>query len=550
MSNKSFIRLKTALTGLLATAFLLAGGAAFGQAEITVGTGSGPAGGTAVTSVDWVEGNNVSELQIEILYDDSVLTPQNDGGSPANVNGCLSGLSSPHSDSAFTSCVIASAGRVVLTIHSNFTLNLLNTTNVGTITWDIAGGATVPSTETLTANELDVTLTDGTNPTPGTTFTANDGQVDVVDLTAVLNVQPANINFPATENGTSSAAQSFTISNDGTDGIDMQVSGVSLATGTHFSISANTCPATPFTLSDGESCTYDAVFSPTAIGNFNDTVTVTSDAGSVTNDTVALSGEGTAGPAANLVINPASYDFGDVLTGETASQTFTVSNNGESGSEASIDTITAPAGDFTVTGGTCNAGSTTLSDGASCTIDLEFAPAADGAQSGNLTVDGTDTINSSSVQASAAVDGNGVTEARFSSTPAPGAVNMGIAPVGGSLNLSVVITNQGNANLDVTCGSLTDPDGVFTLNPDPANFSGIAPDGTAQFDVSCDVPEQNTYSASLSCTSNDPDNASFTYDFTCSARPVVVSTMQPWGLVVLTLIMLAVGGFSIRFFRA
>lgn len=547
-NNINFSRLKVAMSGFLASTFLLAGSVAFAQAEITVGTGSGPAGGSAVTSIDWVEGNNVSELQIEILYDDAVLTPQADGDTPPNVNGCLDGLSSPHADSAFTACVIASPGRVVLTIHSNFTLDTFATTNVGTITWDIAGGATVPSTEVLTANETDVTLADNSNPDPATTFTANDGAVNIVDVSAILNVQPANINFPATENGTSSAAQAFTISNDGSDGIDLQVSNVALATGTHFSISANSCAGTSFTLSDGQSCTFNAVFSPTAIGNFNDTVTVTSDAGQVNNDQVALSGEGTAGPAATLDVAPASHDYGDVLTGDSATFTFTVSNTGETGSSLDIDAIGLGGGtDFSISGGTCSVGDT-LADGDSCTVAVDFAPATDGAQSDTLTVDGTDTVNSTSVSDSAALDGNGVTEARFSSDPAPGAVNMGLAPPGGSLNQTVVVTNEGNANLTVNNCTLNDPDGLFSITPDPIDFN-IAPDGSDSFAVSCDVPEPGSFSASLSCDTNDPNNATVSYTFTCNGQILEIPTMQPWGLVLLTMLMLMIGGLSIRYFR-
>jgi len=527
---------------------LIFAGSAFAQ-EMSVGTASGQPGGQATVSVDWTGDGTVDNITVWFEFDQTVITPQVSG--PNNdVVGCLDGLPASHTG-ILTTCrnPAATPQRIVLVISDQAAAGSFPTTNVGNITFDIAGGATTGTTEPITVSVQEATdssLVDVTG-----SVAESDGSVDIVDLSAVLNVQPPSINFPATENGSSSATQTITISNDGSDGIGMTVSSVSLATGTHFSVSPNSCAALPFTLSDGQSCTYDAVFSPTAIGDFNDTVTVTSDAGQVTNDQVALSGEGTSGPAANLAINPTSHDYGDVLTGETASFSFTVSNNGESGSSASIDTITPPAGDFTVTGGTCNAGSTTLANGASCTIVLEFAPAADGAQSGDLVVDGTDTVNSTALQVTSAIQGTGVTEARLAANPAPGTVNMGVIPIGGTLDQTVTLTNEGNAPLDVSCGSLNDPAGVFTLNPDPADFTGIAQDDASeQFEVSCTVPDQNTYTATLSCTSNDADNASFSYEFSCTARPLVVPTMQPWGLVVLTLIMLLVGGFSIRFLRA
>lgn len=526
---------KNTVVAAFALSALIFGTAAVAQPNITVGNETVQQAGTVFVPVSFENDGTVVGMNFEIHYDDAVF-PSVDVATDCNGNDMSPGG---------VTCTNPSPG-VISVVVATFPLNAIASTTIGNIGFT-ADAAAPFAVSPLTIENVSMSDAAAGAVTPDQ---LNDGSIEVVDVASVLNVQPANINFPATENGTSSSAQVFTISNDGSDGIDLEVTGVALATGTEFSISANTCAATPFTLSDGESCTYDAVFSPTAIGNFNDTVTVTSDAGQTTNDTVALSGEGTAGPAANLAISPASHDYGDVLTGETSTQSFTVTNNGDSGSEADIDTITPPAGDFSVTGGTCSAGSTTLADGASCTIVLEFAPAADGAQSGDLVVDGTDTVNSTSLQATAAIQGTGVTEARFSSNPAPGTVNLGVVPIGGSLNQTVTITNEGNANLDVSCGSLNDPDGVFTLTPDPADFTGIAPDATEQFEVGCTVPDQATYTATLSCSSNDPDNAEFTYEFSCTARPLVVPTMQPWGLVVLTLLMLAVGGFSIRFFRA
>lgn len=371
--------------------------------------------------------------------------------------------------------------------------------------------------------------------------------LDVVDVSAVLNVQPANINFPATENGTSSSAQAFTISNDGTDGIDMEVSDVSLATGTHFSISPNTCATPTFTLSDGDSCTYDAVFSPAAIGNFTDTVTVTSNAGQVTNDQVELSGEGTAGPAGDITLS-ADHMFGELLTDEeTAQHTFTATNDTIDGSAVDIDTVSL-SGDtmhFTIVNDGCDG--TSLASGESCPVTVEFAPTADGNDfTLTLTVSGQDG-NGDTRSDTATATGSGVSEARFATDPGP-SINLGTTEPGGSLNRNVVISNEGNAELTVSCGALEGDDpGQFSVSATPTSVAAGA--SADPFTVSCDVPDVGSISATLSCTTNDPDNNPVVYEFSCSARPLVIPTMQPWGLVLLTMLMLMVGGLSIRYFR-
>jgi hypothetical protein len=534
------------VSALVALTFV---GSAIGQ-EISAGNAGGPPGGTAEVSVDWTGDGTVDNITVWFDFDETVITPQVSGANN-DVVGCLDGVPSSHTG-ILTTCrnPTATPGRIVLVIsnQSGGSVTSLPTTNIGSFTFDIAGGATAPSTETVTVDVQEATDSSLTDVTAS--VSESNGEVSVQDVTAVLNVQPPSISFGNQEVSTTSSAQQVTISNDGTDGIDMQVSDVSLATGTDYILANGTCGTTPFTLADGASCTVDVSFNPQSIANnITDTLNVTSDAGSVTNDAVALEGNGVAGPGATLDLTPASFDFGDELTGSGSSTTtFTVTNNGDSGSNLSIDTIAISGGDFTVSGGSCSAGTTELGAGASCTIEVEFAPAADGAQSETLSVDGTDTVNSTSLSDSASLDGEGVTQPILSSTPAPGAVNIGTAVIGGSVSRTVTLANDGNAPLDVTCGSPTgDPE--ITITPDPANFTGIAGGASDSFEVQCDTPEQATYTATLACTSNDPDNPEFTYEFSCTGRPLVVPTMQPWGLAALALLMLIVGGFSIRFFR-
>jgi hypothetical protein len=554
LSPKGKVASATASLALAAClAFALPFGSAFGQPDLNLQNTTSNSPGSADILFDFTNNTpaDVCGISVCIVFDPTEVTN-------VDLSSCLDGVPEPHGSSTFSACELETGGgecdgqgfpvnETIRLALVDFAETIDDFSGAGPITVDIASGLSTGSTVTLTNNIVEVLDCSGGDITPGA-FT--DAEIGIVEDTAVLNVQPPSINFGNQEINTTSSAQQVTISNDGTDGIDMQVSDVSLATGTDYILANGTCGTTPFTLADGASCTVDVSFNPQSIANnITDTLNVTSDAGSVTNDAVALEGNGVAGPGATLDLTPASFDFGDELTGSGASTTtFTVTNNGDSGSNLSIDTIAISGGDFTVSGGSCSAGTTELGAGASCTIEVEFAPAADGAQSETLSVDGTDTVNSTSLSDSASLDGEGVTQPILSSTPAPGAVNIGTAVIGGSVSRTVTLANDGNAPLDVTCGSPTgDPE--ITITPDPANFTGIAGGASDSFEVQCDTPEQATYTATLACTSNDPDNPEFTYEFSCTGRPLVVPTMQPWGLAALALLMLIVGGFSIRFFR-
>lgn len=87
-----------------------------------------------------------------------------------------------------------------------------------------------------------------------------------------------------------------------------------------------------------------------------------------------------------------TYPFGSVST--TATQTFTLSNTGLG--SFTISSITVPktnggAGTYSVSGGTCAAGTTVLLTGQSCTVAVSFSSPTNSATNATLTVGGTGT---------------------------------------------------------------------------------------------------------------------------------------------------------------
>ncbi len=102
-----------------------------------------------------------------------------------------------------------------------------------------------------------------------------------------------------------------------------------------------------------------------------------------------LAGPGLAGaasiPAPKLAFSPPTGDYGQVIVGQTASQDFTLANQGGSASGALTVTLSGSAA-FTILADTCSAIS--LGPGKSCTISVQFAPAGPGADSATLTAAG------------------------------------------------------------------------------------------------------------------------------------------------------------------
>jgi hypothetical protein len=287
----------------------------------------------------------------------------------------------------------------------------------------------------------------GDNAVPRLPRTDFDGKPRVVDgtnaCTAVVDLgayefqaapqaalAPSSLTFGSQLVGTSSAAQTASLSNTGTT--CMHITG--FATTDNFS-ETNTCGAT---LAAGQSCGVSMVFSPTAAGTRTGALSVSSD--SPTAAVLSLVGTGTA-PAATLA--PTALIFGAQLAGSTsAPQQLTLSNTGTA--SLSISGI-ATAGDFYQTN---NCG-TSLAAGAACTISVYFAPSARGLRTGTLTV----ASNSSTATPAVSLSGTGIGSVV---TLAPTALTFAAQTVGTtSPSQTFTLTNSGDAPLHISAIAAT-----------------------------------------------------------------------------------------------
>src|SRR5262249_25702500 len=158
--------------------------------------------------------------------------------------------------------------------------------------------------------------------------------------TQTLSFSASSIAFGNVNTGTSST-RAETITNTGNSSV--QISQIS-ATGTGFSLSGATSPVT---LNPSQTVTFNVVFSPAAAGNASGSVKVTSNAAG-SPATISLTGSGVQPGAPALSVNPASFSYGNVIDGQTKSQTFTVTNSGTSG--LTISQVSASGAGYTLNG--------------------------------------------------------------------------------------------------------------------------------------------------------------------------------------------------------
>jgi hypothetical protein len=165
--------------------------------------------------------------------------------------------------------------------------------------------------------------------------------------------------------GTRSATQQVTIANVGTT--TLTFTGFSWSP--NFSDS-NNCGGS---LAPGRSCRVNVVFAPTTTGVLTGTLTIT-DSDITSPQVVTLTGTGIQ---AGVSLSPASWNFGTVPRRTTSpSQTFVLANTGSAILNInSIGLAGTNPGQFIITSRSCG---NTLAVGATCNINVAFAPSRSG----------------------------------------------------------------------------------------------------------------------------------------------------------------------------
>jgi hypothetical protein len=191
-----------------------------------------------------------------------------------------------------------------------------------------------------------------------------------------VTLSPNSLTFGTQLRGTTSPAQTITLTNTGTASLSI----TAIRASAYYS-ETNNCQAS---LAAGASCTISVSFSPAANGTITGTIAVADNATGSPQD-VSLSGTCTVAS-----LTPASLSFVNQSVGTTSpAQVLTLSNVGANAVHVSAITIQgANPSDFSQTN-SC----TTISSGSSCPINITFTPAAVGTFTGTVNVTFTGSVS-------------------------------------------------------------------------------------------------------------------------------------------------------------
>ncbi|HXR96541.1 MAG TPA: choice-of-anchor D domain-containing protein [Terriglobales bacterium] len=219
----------------------------------------------------------------------------------------------------------------------------------------------VTFTPTQTGNRTGtVTITDdGGSGTQAVAVSGNGSAAGVA-------LSPASLTFPATLIGSTSFGLTANLTNTGTAGL----TGIAI-TGQGDFAETNNCGAT---LAAGATCTLTVTYSPSLVGPESALIAVGDNLGQ---QTLAVAG---AGVAPGVTLDTTQLIFGGQLVGTNSNaQTVILTNSGNSALTITSITASTNFGDSTNCAGT-------LAAGASCSVNVFFAPGTTGPLSGTVTL--------------------------------------------------------------------------------------------------------------------------------------------------------------------
>ncbi|MEJ2008649.1 MAG: choice-of-anchor D domain-containing protein [Acidobacteriota bacterium] len=287
------------------------------------------------------------------------------------------------------------APRQVGTTSSAQTVTLTNNSSTALAISNIAASSGFAETNTCGTSlaagancTISVTFAPATFGSQTGTVTINDnaasGSQQLVTLhgsafSGTVSLSPTSLAFGNQTVGTTSAAQTVTLTNSSTAPLTIESYGASLP----FAMTTD-CPLQPNTLAGGASCHLSATFSPSDIGDIGQVVGQVSitDSAEDSPQTIPVTGTGT-GPLVSL--SPQPLVFGNQEVGTTsAAQTATLTNTGNA--DLTITGIITGTGPFTPSDD-CPRAPSTIPPGATCTISVAFAPTTWGQAVGSIEID-------------------------------------------------------------------------------------------------------------------------------------------------------------------
>jgi Abnormal spindle-like microcephaly-assoc'd, ASPM-SPD-2-Hydin len=303
---------------------------------------------------------------------------------------------------------------------------------------------------------------------PSSDFDGNPRIAATIDLgvyevvtTSAASISPASLSFGPLPAGSTSSPQTATLSSTATTAFQItsvQVTGAFSATTTCATLS----DAGGFSgIVPGNTCSFSVTFVPPA-GSSPGTFSGTLSANGTNGASLLISLTGTVpSPAPTVSLSTSFLSFSSQAVGTTSAlQSVTLTNTSNLGLTIASVTVSP---EFSETDN-CGAG---LAAGASCRINVTFAPTAAGAVSGRLAVND----NAANSPQSVTLSGNGVATPAVSLSPS--SLAFGNQVIGTtSAAQTVTLTNNGSASLNISSFQASLP--FAQINNCPASLAAGA----------------------------------------------------------------------------
>ena len=316
-----------------------------------------------------------------------------------------------HGTGASTGVLSASPSSINFGTAGNNVTQLAALTNTGTASVTVQQISASGSGFAVSHAALPWKLASGQSATFSISFTPTAGSTSSGSVSIVSNAYDSTLSIPLTGAGASagilsanptsnsfgsvqvgsSASQYQSVTNSGGSNVNISQANVS---GSGFSISGLSLP---ITLTPGQSYTFSTAFSPKSSGTASGSIAIVSDA-SNSNLTIALSGSATA--SGQLLLSPATLDFGSITVGQNKSLTATLS---ASGSSVTVSSASTSNPEFSLSGVSFPLA---LAAGQSAPVSVTFTPQSSGTASGTISF----SSNASATLVVEALTGTGVAQ--------------------------------------------------------------------------------------------------------------------------------------------
>ena len=314
-----------------------------------------------------------------------------------------------------------------------------------------------------------------------------------LSVAATISIAPATLTFGSQAVGTTSAAQTVTVTN--TSESTVTFTNI-VTTGDFAGATLAQCPSIAV---GGTPCTLHITFTPTATGTRSGAITFTDNA-TGSPQSVILAGTGTSS-STTIGITPTSLTFGSQAVGTTSpAQMVTVSNTG--GNPLTFTSITT-SGDFA--GATLAQCPSIAVEAEPCVFSITFKPTVTGTRTGTITF----TDNATGSPQTVTLTGTG-TSAAATVTVTPSSLTFGSQTVGTtSAPLSVTVTNTSTASVTFAGFTISGANAENFGTPLPTSGTMCSPTGTLAAGASCTINVLFTPGANgtFTATLNIADNA-------------------------------------------